>query len=107
VEVGDWVILGGFTGGAPVHAHRRPWHDGHVLAAVCRPAAFRDEPGPAGPGAVDELRGAAPARLFAPRIAAVKAMHKALYRDGLTLEQAQERIASLADLTPEAQPDVR
>jgi UDP-N-acetylglucosamine acyltransferase len=43
----------------------------------------------------------------APRIAAVKAMHKALYRDGLTLEQAQERIASLADLTPEAQPDVQ
>ena len=34
-------------------------------------------------------------------------MHKALYRDGLTLEQAQERIASLADLTPEAQPDVQ
>ena len=47
-------------------------------------------------------------RGFSPeRIAAVKAMHKALYRDGLTLDQAQERIAALADATPEAQPDIR
>jgi UDP-N-acetylglucosamine acyltransferase len=40
------------------------------------------------------------------RIAAVKAMHKALYRDGLTLEQSIERIAGLAQDMPEAQPDV-
>ena len=46
-------------------------------------------PGPAGAGAVHEFRGPAPARLLAERIAAVKAMHKALYRDDLTLEQAQ------------------
>jgi UDP-N-acetylglucosamine acyltransferase len=41
------------------------------------------------------------------RIAAVKAMHKALYRDGLTLEQSKQRIAELAQETPEAAPDVR
>jgi UDP-N-acetylglucosamine acyltransferase len=46
-------------------------------------------------------------RGFSPaRISAVKAMHKALYRDGLTLEQAQARIAALAQEAPEAQPDV-
>ena len=40
-------------------------------------------------------------RGFSPeRIAAVKAMHKALYRDDLTLEQAQARIAALAAATP-------
>jgi UDP-N-acetylglucosamine acyltransferase len=33
-------------------------------------------------------------------------MHKAIYRDGLTLEQARERIAALARETPEAAPDV-
>ena len=46
-------------------------------------------------------------RGFSPeRIAAVKAMHKALYREELTLEQAKERIGALSDSHPEAQPDV-
>lgn len=46
-------------------------------------------------------------RGFSPaRISAVKAMHKALYRDDLTLEQAQVRIATLAQATAEARPDV-
>jgi UDP-N-acetylglucosamine acyltransferase len=46
-------------------------------------------------------------RGFAPeRISAVKAMHKALYRDDLTLEQAKLRIAEIAGKTPEAAPDV-
>ena len=47
-------------------------------------------------------------RGFSPqRIAAVKGMHKALYRDGLTLEQAGERIQQLAETSPESAPDVR
>jgi UDP-N-acetylglucosamine acyltransferase len=46
-------------------------------------------------------------RGFGPeRIAAVKAMHKALYRDDLTLEQAKLRISELSDDTPEAAVDV-
>jgi UDP-N-acetylglucosamine acyltransferase len=40
------------------------------------------------------------------RIAAVKAMQRALYRDELTLEQAKERIASLTQSHPEAEADV-
>jgi UDP-N-acetylglucosamine acyltransferase len=42
----------------------------------------------------------------APRIAAVKAMHKALYRENLTLDAAKQRIHDIAVQTPEAQPDV-
>jgi UDP-N-acetylglucosamine acyltransferase len=34
-------------------------------------------------------------------------MHKALYRDDLTLEQAQARIAALSAETPQAAPDVQ
>jgi UDP-N-acetylglucosamine acyltransferase len=46
-------------------------------------------------------------RGFSPeRIAAVKAMQRALYRDELTLEQAKDSIASLAQSHPEAEADV-
>jgi UDP-N-acetylglucosamine acyltransferase len=40
------------------------------------------------------------------RISAVKAMHKALYRDDLTLDNAKVRIAALAQEKPEAAADV-
>jgi len=33
-------------------------------------------------------------------------MHKALYRENLTLEAAKVRIQQIAQQTPEAQPDV-
>jgi UDP-N-acetylglucosamine acyltransferase len=42
----------------------------------------------------------------AERINAVKAMHKALYRDDLTLQVARERIADLSQTYPESLPDV-
>ena len=46
-------------------------------------------------------------RGFTPeRIAAVKAMHRALYRDDLTLEQAKQRIAELGPRMPEANEDI-
>ena len=46
-------------------------------------------------------------RGFSPeRIAAVKSMHKALYREDLKLEQSVERIRALTEKTPEAAPDV-
>ena len=43
----------------------------------------------------------------ADRISAVKAMHKALYRDGLTLEQAKLQIAELTQKHSESTPDVQ
>lgn len=106
VEVGDWVILGGFT---VVHQFVRI--GAHGMTAMCS-LLFADQPpfvmSQGQPAAARSMnyeglrrRGFSPAR-----VAAVKAMHKALYRDGLTLEQAQARIIALADETPEARPDV-
>lgn len=107
VEVGDWVILGGFT---VVHQFVRL--GAHSMTAMCA-LLFADVPPfvmcqgqPANARSMnfEGLR----RRGFSPeRIAGVKAMHKALYRDGLTLEQAKERIAQLAVTQPETTPDVQ
>jgi UDP-N-acetylglucosamine acyltransferase len=106
VEVGDWVILGGFT---VVHQFVRI--GAHGMTAMCS-LLFADQP----PFVMSQGQPAKARSMnfeglrrrgFSPeRIAAVKAMHKALYRDDLTLEQAQTRVATLADTTPEARPDV-
>ncbi len=106
VQVGDWVILGGFT---VVHQFVRI--GAHAMTAMCS-LLFGDLPPfvmcqgqPAGARSMnfEGLR----RRGFTPeRIAAVKAMHKALYRDNLTLEQAQARIAELPARHAGSQPDV-
>ena len=47
-------------------------------------------------------------RGFSPeRIAGVKAMHKALYRQDLSLEAAQAQIAAISQTQPQCEPDVR
>lgn len=106
VEVGDWVILGGYT---VVHQFVRI--GAHAMTAMCS-LLFADVPPfvmaqgqPAGARSMnfEGLR----RRGFSPdRIAAVKAMHKALYRDNLTLDQARERIANLTARHAEAGADV-
>ena len=107
VEVGDWVILGGFT---VVHQFVRI--GAHGMTAMCS-LLFADQP----PFVMSQGQPAQARSMnfeglrrrgFAPgRIAAVKAMHKALYREQLTLEQAKGRIAELTARTPEAAPDVQ
>lgn len=106
VEVGDWVILGGFT---VVHQFVRI--GAHGMTAMCS-LLFADQPPfvmsqgqPAGARSMN-FEGLRRRGFSAERVSAVKAMHKALYRDGLTLELAKERIAGLVAKTPEAQPDV-
>ena len=106
VEVGDWVILGGFT---VVHqfirigAHSMTAMNSLLFADQPPFVMSQGQPAQARSMNYEGLR----RRGFPPeRIAVVKAMHKALYRDGLTLEQARERIATLAQETPEAAPDV-
>jgi UDP-N-acetylglucosamine acyltransferase len=42
----------------------------------------------------------------AARLAAVKAMHKALYRDNLTLDGARQAIENLRQISPEALSDI-
>ena len=106
VHVGDWVILGGFT---VVHQFVRL--GAHSMTAMCS-LLFADlppfvmaqgQPAQARSMNYEGLR----RRGFSPeRIAAVKAMHKLLYREDLTLVQAQVQIAALADKFPEAAQDV-
>ena len=106
VQIGDWVILGGFT---VVHQFVRI--GAHAMTAMCS-LLFGDLPPfvmcqgqPAGARSMnyEGLR----RRGFGPeRLAAVKAMHKALYRDNLTIEQAKARIAELPQRFEGSAPDV-
>jgi UDP-N-acetylglucosamine acyltransferase len=106
VHVGDWAILGGFT-----VAHQFVRIGAHSMTAMCS-LLFADlppfvmcqgQPASARSMNFEGLR----RRGFSPeRISAVKAMHKALYRDDLTLDKASARIAELVDDTPDAAPDV-
>jgi UDP-N-acetylglucosamine acyltransferase len=106
VVVDDWVILGGFT---VVHQFVRV--GAHAMTAMCS-LLFADlppfvmcqgQPAQARSMNFEGLR----RRGFSPeRISAVKAMHKALYREDLKLEQSVERIRALTENTPEAAPDV-
>ena len=106
VEVGDWVILGGFT---VVHQFIRI--GAHSMTAM-NSLLFADQPpfvmsqGQPAHARSMNFEGLRRRGFSAERIAVVKAMHKALYRDGLTLEQSRAQIATLAGETPEARPDV-
>ena len=105
VEVGDWAILGGFT---VVHQFVRI--GAHGMTAMCS-LLFADQP----PFVMSQGQPAKARSMnfeglrrrgFSPeRIAAVKAMHKALYRDGLTLEQARAAIGALQGSVPDAAAD--
>lgn len=107
VEVGDWAILGGFT---VVHQFVRI--GAHGMTAMCS-LLFADQPpfvmsqGQPAQARSMNFEGLRRRGFTAERVSAVKAMHKALYRDGITLEQAMERIQALAAQTPEAAPDVQ
>lgn len=106
VEVGDWVILGGFT---VVHQFVRI--GAHAMTAMCS-LLFADVPpfvmcqGQPAAARSMNFEGLRRRGFSAERIAVVKRMHKALYRDDLTLDQARERVATLAVDLPEAQQDV-
>lgn len=107
VHVDDWVILGGFT---VVHQFLRL--GAHSFTAMCS-VLFADLPpfvmcqGQPAEARSMNFEGLRRRGFSAGRIAAVKAMHKALYRDGLTLKQAKLRIAELARNHPESASDVQ
>jgi len=107
VEVGDWVIFGGYT---VVHQFVRI--GAHAMTAMCS-LLFADVPpfvmcqGQPAAGRSMNFEGLRRRGFSAERIGAVKAMHKALYRDDLTLTQAREAIATLPERFPEAVADVQ
>ena len=106
VHVGDWAILGGFT---VVHQFVRL--GAHSMTAMCS-LLFADLPpyvmcqGQPAAARSMNFEGLRRRGFSADRIAAVKAMQRALYRDELTLEQAKDSIASLTQNHPEAETDV-
>jgi UDP-N-acetylglucosamine acyltransferase len=107
VQLGDWAIVGGQSGllqFVRVGAHAMIGFQRPRLAGR---AAVHDGRRPPAHGARLQRRGHAPARLLGERIAAVKQMHRLLYRDGLTFDDARARIGALAEATPEAADDVR
>ena len=107
VTVGDWVILGGFT---VVHQFCRL--GAHSFTAM-NSLLFADLPpfvmaqGQPAKARSMNFEGLRRRGFSASRIAAVKAMHKALYRQDLTLEAAQLAIAGLTHAFPDAAQDIQ
>ena len=107
VQVGDWVILGGFT---VVHqfcklgAHSFTAMNSLLFADLPPFVMAQGQPAKARSMNFEGLR----RRGFSPeRIAAVKAIHKILYRQDLTLDTAQTRMAELGQTYPQAQEDIQ
>ena len=107
VQVGDWAILGGFT---VVHQFVRL--GAHSMTAMCS-LLFADLPPFAmcqgQPASVRSMNyeGLRRRGFSNERVAAVKAMHKVLYRSNLGLEDAMAQILPLAGTFPDAVEDLR
>jgi len=95
VHLGDWVTVGGLTG-----IHQFVKVGAHVMVGFGS-AVSQDVPPfmlvDGNPLAVRgfNVEGLRRRGFDAPRIAAVKQMHKLLYREGKTFEQAREAIAAM------------
>ena len=106
VHVGDWVILGGLTG-----VHQFVKIGAHAMAGFASRVAQDVPPFMMIEGNPLAVRGfnieGLRRRGFTPeRLKAVKHMHKLLYRQSLTLEAAQQGIATLREQMPEAAQDI-
>lgn len=106
VHVGDWVILGGLTG-----VHQFVKIGAHAMAGFASRVAQDVPPFMMIEGNPLAVRGfnieGLRRRGFTPeRLKAVKQMHRLLYRQGLTLEDAVQAIAALATEMPEAAQDI-
>jgi len=107
VHVGDWAILGGFT-----CVHQFVKIGAHAMTGMAS-ALGQDLPpfvmaqGNMAGGFGVNLEGLRRRGFDAERLAAVKLMHKALYRQGLTLDQAKAEIQALAQSHPLASGDVQ
>jgi UDP-N-acetylglucosamine acyltransferase len=106
VELGDWVFIGGLTG-----VHQFVKIGAHAMAGFAS-AVTQDVPPfmtvDGNPLAVRgyNIEGLRRRGFGAARIGAVKQMHRLLYREGKTFEEARSAIAALAEAVPEAAGDV-
>lgn len=106
VHLGDWVILGGLTG-----VHQFVKIGAHAMAGFASRVAQDVPPFMMIEGNPLAVRGfnleGLRRRGFTPeRLKAVKQMHRLLYRQGLTLEDAMQAIAALLQEIPEAAQDI-
>ena len=107
VQLGDWAIVGGQSGllqFVRVGAHAMIGFQSHVSQDV-PPFMMVD----GHPLAVRGFNAEGMRRrgFSVERIAAVKQMHRLLYRQGLALQDARAGIAALAESIPEAAEDAR
>jgi UDP-N-acetylglucosamine acyltransferase len=106
VHVGDWVTVGGLSGVhqfVKIGAHAFVGFSSAVTQDVPPYMMVDGNPLSVRGFNVEGLR----RRGFGPeRIAAVKQMHRLLYRDGLTFDAAQKSIAALVEQAPLAAGDI-
>ncbi len=107
VHLGDWAIVGAMSGlhqFVKMGPHAMAGFQSHVSQDVPPFMMVDGNPLTVRGFNAEGLR----RRGFSDeRIAAVKQMYRLLYRDGLTLDQAREKIAALAEIAPEAAADIR
>jgi UDP-N-acetylglucosamine acyltransferase len=106
VQVGDWVIVGGLTG-----IHQFVQIGAHAMVGFSSAVSQDVPPFMMADGNPLTVRGFNVEGLrrrgfSAERIGAVKQMHRLIYRNGNTLEQARGAIAALAAEMPQAAADV-
>jgi UDP-N-acetylglucosamine acyltransferase len=107
VHVGDWAIVGGLTGVhqfVKIGAHAMTGFQSHVAQDVPPFMMVAGNPLAVHGFNVEGLRRRGFSR---ERIAQVKQMHRLLYRDGLTLEQAKAAIAALSGRVADGDADVQ
>ena len=106
VELGAWVTIGGLTG-----IHQFVKVGAHAMVGFQSAVSQDVPPFMLVDGNPLSVRGFNVVGLrrrdfSAERIAAVKQMHRLLYREGRTLDDARAAIAKLAETMPDAAPDV-
>jgi UDP-N-acetylglucosamine acyltransferase len=107
VHVGDWAVIGGLSGihqFVHIGTHAMVGFQSHVSQDV--PPYMTVEGHPLAVRAIN-LVGLKRRDFSAARLDTIKKMHRALYRDGLTLDAATTRIAALNQTFPEASTDVQ
>ena len=107
VHVGDWVILGGYTS-----AHQFVRIGAHAMTGMGTVLTQDVPPFAIVAGNPPQARGfnleGLKRRGFSPeRVAAVKQMHRLIFRSGLTLDAARAALGDVAEKLPEARADVQ
>ena len=106
VQVGDWATVGGLTGVLQrmrIGAHAMVGFASHIGKDI--PPFMVVDGNPLAVRGVN-LIGLRRREFSAERISAIREMHKLLYRQGKTLEDARTGMAALALAVPEAAADV-